>query len=84
MTFDDFARQVRALLEPAAAEKGYNATGADGENELFAFVQRMAGDRHALGEIIYKVTRYAAKGHPDDLLKIAAWAFLILKHRPRP
>ena len=82
MTFEEFVRQVRALLEPTAAGKGYNATGVDGPNDLYAFVQSVAGDGHALGEIIYKAKRYAAKGNPDDVLKIAAWAFLVLKHRP--
>jgi len=81
MTFDQFVTEVRALLEPTASGKGYNTTGVDGENQLYAFVQDIAGDGHALGEIIYKAKRYAAKGNPEDVLKIAAWAFLILKHR---
>ncbi len=81
MTFDEFSNQVRALLEPTAKGKGYNTTGVDGHNDLYEFVQSMAGDGHALGEIVYKAKRYAAKGNPEDVLKIAAWAFLILKHR---
>lgn len=81
MTFDEFTQQVKALLEPTAAGKGYNATGVDGPNDLYAFVQQMSGDGHALGEIVYKARRFAAKGNPEDVLKIAAWAFLILKHR---
>ena len=81
MTFDQFCEQVRALLEPTAQGKGYNTTGVDGQNALYEFVQGVAGDGHALGEIIYKAKRYAAKGNPEDVLKIAAWAFLILKHR---
>lgn len=80
MTFDDFTTQVRALLEPTAAGKGYSTTGVDGQNALYEFVQQMAGPGHALGEICYKARRYAAKGNPEDVLKIAAWAFLILKH----
>ncbi len=81
MTFDEFTAQVRGLLEPTAKGKGYNTTGVDGENQLYAFVQDVAGDGHAMGEIIYKVKRYAAKGNPEDMLKVAAWAFLVLKHR---
>lgn len=82
MTFDEFTAQVRALLEPTAAGKGYNTTGVDGENELYEFVREtVGGDGHALGEMLYKVKRYAAKGNPEDLLKVAAWAFLVLKHR---
>ena len=38
---------------------------------------------HALGEITYKVIRYAKRRDPNDLLKIAAWAFLIW-HIDRP
>lgn len=81
MTFDEFTSSVRALLEPTAQGKGYNTTGVDGKNDLYEFVHQVAGDGHALGEIIYKAKRYAAKGNPEDVLKIAAWAFLILKHR---
>ena len=82
MTFDEFTAQVRGLLEPTAAGKGYNQTGADGPNDLYAFVRQTVGnDGHAIGEIVYKARRYQAKGNPDDVLKIAAWAFLILKHR---
>lgn len=86
MTYDEFAERVRALLEPAAAGKGYNQTGADGVNELYAFVQRVnAGDGHAVGEVIYKMVRYGAKRNPEDVLKAAAWCYLILKHQgPSP
>lgn len=80
-TFDEFTAQVRALLEPTAACKGYNTTGLDGRNELYEFVQSFAGDHHALGEIVYKVKRYAAKGNIEDILKVAAWAFLVYKHQ---
>jgi hypothetical protein len=83
MTFDEFVTQVRALLEPTAKGKGYSSTGVDGHNALYEFVQgTVGGDGHAIGEIIYKAKRYAAKGNPEDLLKAAAWAFLVLKHRP--
>ena len=81
MTYEQFTESVRALLEPTAQGKGYNTTGVNGTNELYQFVQGVAGDGHALGEIIYKVKRYAAKGNPEDILKVAAWAFLVLKHR---
>lgn len=82
MTFDEFVSEVRGLLEPTAAGKGYNATGVDGRNELYDFVKSMTGgDHHALGEIVYKARRFAAKGNREDVLKIAAWAFLILKDK---
>ena len=83
-TFDEFMGQVRALLEPRAGEKGYSAAGPDGPNPLYELVAEMnTGDGHALGEIVYKAKRFAAKGNPEDILKIAAWAFLVWRHRAR-
>lgn len=85
MTYEDFARRVRALLEPTAASKGYNTNGADGDNDLYEFVHGVVGGHgHAIGEIIYKARRYAAKGDLTDVLKIAAWAFLIAKYHRDP
>jgi len=80
-TFDQFVSEIRSLLEPTAAGKGYNTTGINGQNQLYEFVQTVAGEGHGLGEMIYKVKRYAAKGNPEDLVKCAAWAFLVLRHR---
>lgn len=81
MTFEAFVEKVRSLLEPTAAAKGYNSTGADSDNRLYEFVQEMSGGhQHALGEVVYKAKRYAAKGNIEDVYKIAAWAFLIAKH----
>ena len=79
-TFDEFVAGVRGLMEPTAQSKGYNTTGIDGENALYGFVSQFAGPHHALGEIVYKAVRYNAKGNPEDLLKIAAWAWLAYKH----
>ena len=77
-TYEDFCKEVEALLNYAASDKGYNRTGVDGENALYDFVNSIVGEnKHALGEIIYKVRRYASKRDPKDVLKIAAWAFLI-------
>ena len=80
-TFDAFRAEVEASLTSAAGEKGYNTTGVDGENRVYAVVHAATGGHgHALGEIIYKALRYARKRDPADLVKIAAWAFLIYKH----
>jgi hypothetical protein len=79
--FATFHRRVLALLEPTAAGKGYNATGVDGANQLYEFVEAtVGGPGHAIGEAIYKIKRYAAKRNPEDLEKLAAWAFLIWRH----
>lgn len=83
-TFDDFAAQMRAILDPTAAGKGYSTTGVDGKNQLYEFVQSVSGDGHALGEIIYKAVRYQAKGDPTELVKIASWAYLVWRHRHEP
>jgi hypothetical protein len=81
MTFDEFVAEVHGKINGTAAEKGYNRTGADGPNQLYRFVSdTVGGDAHAIGECLYKLTRYAAKGNPEDLIKTAAWCFLILKH----
>ena len=69
---------VRALLEETAADKGYHAGGLTGPNPMYEFVAETAGGPgHALGEIIYKARRYAARRDPADLVKIAAWAYLV-------
>lgn len=77
-TWDQFISKVKSLLEPTANEKGYNSTGVNGKNELYEFVHSHAPG-HALGEIIYKAVRYGRKRDKQDILKIAAWAYLIWK-----
>ena len=80
--FDEFCAAVYGLLSQTAAMKSYNRTGTDGPNPLYEFVREMSGsDAHALGEIVYKAKRFSAKRDIEDVLKIAAWAFLIWKYR---
>lgn len=86
-TFDEFAGRTRGLLEGKAANKGYAADGADGPNPLYEFIRDHLGaspHAHALGEIVYKAVRFAHTHNPEDVQKIASWAFLILKHTPEP
>jgi hypothetical protein len=83
VTFQQFTAEVEKLLNGTAAGKGYNASGPDSQNALYEFVQHYisgGGQAHAMGEIIYKAVRYQGRGNPEDLLKIAAWAFLAWKH----
>jgi len=81
MTFKEFSKEVQNLVEGNAAEKGYNTNGADGDNELYEFVQNLSkSDSHAIGEIVYKAVRYTKKKDKKDILKIAAWAYLIWKY----
>jgi hypothetical protein len=77
-SWTQFTDSVKILLEPTASEKGYNTTGVKGKNELYEFVSSHASG-HALGEIIYKAVRYGKKKDKNDILKIAAWAYLIWK-----
>ena len=84
-TWAEFVAQVEQLLAPTAAGKGYSTTGVDGQNPLFEFVSGVAqGPGHALGEIVYKAVRYGRKRNPEDVLKIAAWAFLVWRHHQAP
>ena len=78
-SFDEFARQARELVDAQAASKGYNQTGAEGPNALFAFVRNM-GLNIAEGEMVYKVIRWHAKRDKRDLAKIVGWAFLEWLH----
>lgn len=74
--FRDFVEAVHEVLSGKAIDKGY-ADGPDGPNPLF----EMTGADHAMGEIVYKAVRYRAKQNPEELLKIAAWAFLVWRYR---
>ena len=76
--FAAFCVAVRDLLDETVATKGYQQTGLTDANPLYEFVAETAGGPgHALGEIIYKVRRYSARRDPEDLLKVAAWAYLV-------
>ena len=79
-TFDTFVAAVREQLEGQAAAKGYNTTNVDGPNQLFEFLQTHTDSYHAIGEIIYKSIRYAKKRNIEDIVKVAAWAFLVYKY----
>ena len=79
-TYENFCKHVSQLLDDTAENKGYNATGIDGPNQLYDFVLSATGDHgHAAGEIIYKIVRWVKRRDDVDLLKISAWAFLIWK-----
>lgn len=79
MNTESFFDQVSEVVGSRAAVKGYG--GQDWESGLYSFVhQHIAEEGHAIGEIIYKAVRYNNKRSPEDLVKIAAWAFLIWHH----
>jgi hypothetical protein len=71
---DTFLKQVGDMLIEKAQSKGY--AGNNGGRDLFDSVDSECPG-HAAGEIRYKIKRWQAKKNPEDLIKIAAWAFLI-------
>lgn len=86
MTFDDYCAEVRGTMDGKAKDKNYSQNGVDGQNKLYEFVRDTVGGHehgHALGEMIYKVVRFARKGNDEDLVKAAAWGFLVLQHKHR-
>ena len=72
-SFSQFVAGVGGLLNGKAEAKGYATNGSG--RALLDFVAEHAPG-HAIGEIIYKVVRWQRKGNAEDLLKVAAWAFL--------
>jgi hypothetical protein len=80
-TFERFVEEFKKQLVSVARSKGYSDGGTEGRNILYEFInQAVGGPGHALGEIIYKATRYARRRDKVDLLKIAAWAYLVWKY----
>lgn len=79
VSFSAFSTAVRVLVEGKAASKGYNQSGADGGNDLMEFTTKFFPG-HAGGEIVYKAIRYSRHKQKEDLLKIAAWAYLIWRY----
>lgn len=72
---DRWFKQIKTLVFGKAKAKGYaDNTEGDGR-ELLDFVNKHCAG-HTEGEIIYKVIRWGKKRDPEDLLKVAAWAFL--------
>ena len=82
--FETFCNEVITQLTDKAPEKNYSTAGLVGENTLYDAVQEMCGGHHhGCGEIVYKARRFLAKGHSEDLIKIAAWSYLIWVHDRR-
>jgi NTP pyrophosphatase (non-canonical NTP hydrolase) len=78
--FKAFVEGVHSLVYGKALDKGY--ANEDDGSALRHFVDKYFPG-HALGEVVYKAVRYAAKRDPADLLKIAAWAFLVYRDGPK-
>jgi|TARA_R100000501_G_C2620148_1_gene113424 hypothetical protein len=83
MTHEAFQAAVTDLLDGTAKGKHYNQTGPGGANRLYEFVRDYVGhhpDAHALGEMIYKIVRFAALDDVKDIQKVSAWASLVAQH----
>lgn len=70
-SLDKFLKRAAHLLDDEGGDKGYRTNG----RELSDFVAHF-DLTHGLGEIVYKAVRFRRRGNPDDLAKIAVWAFL--------
>jgi hypothetical protein len=77
-SFEEFMNEARELIDSRAKEKGYNE-GSSEKNDLMEFTNKFFPG-HAGGEIVYKAIRYGRKGDKTDLLKIAAWAYLLWRY----
>lgn len=69
LSLEEFKQEIERLVKRDAASKGYVGT------RLFDSLPGVP--THALGEIIYKAHRYAARQQLDDIYKIAAWAYMV-------
>lgn len=76
ISLSSFHEAIDGILLGQATSKGYHSKGHNGR-QLYDFVHDLASNGHALGEIVYKAIRYNRRKDRTDLVKIAAWAFLI-------
>lgn len=77
--FESFVEEIRQLFQKSV-NKGYGPQRPDAKNPLYEFMRSFFSDDHALGEIVYKAIRYKNKRNPEDLVKIAGWAWLVFMH----
>lgn len=90
VNFGEFMAQVHAIVAHKGKDKGYSMGEAEERpgGKLMEFVEEHFKG-HALGEIVYKAVRFQSKKNPEDLIKAAAWAYLVwanpfLKSPPAP
>ena len=73
---DQFCLALKDKLLQSARAKGYHGDENDGR-KMYDSIIALAGEGHAMGEIIYKLTRYRRLHDTVDIEKAAAWCFLI-------
>ena len=82
-TLEAFFAEVRGSLEEHAERKGYNVTGADGDNALYQFTLEIGAEPgHSVGECIYKLREVLHEPREVLPLKVAAWMFLLWRDTP--
>lgn len=81
---EEFQAEMTNALNGKAEDKGYSSGGDSGGRPMLDAVALIAGEgTHPIGEIIYKLSRWKAKKNPEDLVKAAAWAFLMWDQQKR-
>jgi hypothetical protein len=84
LALEEFQSEINKALNGKAEDKGYSAGGDSGGRPMLDAVALIAGEgTHPIGEILYKVARWKAKRNPEDLVKVAAWAFLLWDQQKR-
>ena len=77
-TLEAFMEEVRDSLNGQAERKGYTKSGApDQLGSFLAFIGAEPG--HAVGEIILKCVEHLKSPRDVNLVKIAAWAFILYR-----
>ena len=75
LALEDYVIEIKKAVIQKAKEKGYFTEEENSGRNLYDFIGKYASG-HSIGEIIYKAIRWTRKHDPEDLVKIAAWAFL--------
>lgn len=71
----EFHKSLDEILLFAAKTKGYHGAATDGRKLFDEAHTENYG--HPIGEIKYKLRRFQSTRDPIDIVKVAAWAFLI-------
>lgn len=79
LTTGDFTREIEEVIGVTAGKKGYLKK----DRHLASRIYEEFGRGHMLGEIATKITRYNHIQNYDDLVKIAAWAFLLAREHKK-
>ena len=82
MALEAWLQEIKYIVFGRAQSKGYAATDDGDGRDLLDFVKQHFNG-HAEGEVVYKLIRWAKKRNPEDILKAAAWCFLVYDQHMR-